>query len=89
VNLVKADSYISNKEDGEARLKHLISAYRENHNLPELTEDGGDYADGIKRSGGSGVEPAIRQSAFSKFRRRRHQHNNGNALSQSLVPHFV
>jgi hypothetical protein len=65
---VKADSYISSKEDGEARLKHLISAYRENHNLPELTEDGGDYAnpDDVKL-------PMLRQSTLKSFIKHKRQ----------------
>lgn len=75
VNLVKADSYISSKEDGETRLKHLISTFREQNNLPELTEDGGDYADGIKRS-----EPVSRHSTLAKaIIKKRHHHQEGTA----------
>ena len=76
MNLVKADSYISSKEEGEERLKHLISAFRDNHELPALTEDGGDYADGIKRSGS---EPVMRRSTITKsfiHRRRNNSHES-------------
>lgn len=72
VNLVKIDSYISSKEEGEARLKHLISAYRQEHKLPELTEDGGAYADGIKRSTDN---PISRSKSIIK--KRRHHHSGG------------
>jgi hypothetical protein len=74
VNLVKADSYISNKEDGEARLKHLISAYRENNSLPKLTEDGSAYADGIEHN----KEPMTRRSTMKSFiHKKRHHHEEG------------
>lgn len=49
MDLVKADSHISTKEEGEARVKHLIQAYRKANNLPELTEDESFFADGINR----------------------------------------
>jgi len=72
VNLVKADSYISSKEDGEERLQHLIRAFRADNNLPELTEDGGAYADGIKRSGGGDAKLKKR-----KMMKKKHHHGDG------------
>jgi hypothetical protein len=62
VNLVKPDSYISSREDGEDRLKHLIIAYRALHHLPELSEDGSCYADALKHS-----EPEAPRRRFSKL----------------------
>ena len=62
MNLVKPDSYISSKEDGEDRLKHLIIAYRALNHLPELSEDGSCYADALKHS-----EPEAPRRRFSKL----------------------
>jgi len=86
MNLVKADSYISSKEEGEERLKHLVSAFRDNHSLPALTEDGGDYADGIKRSGGGGdSETVTRRSKLTKsFIRRRRNNSSETADIEKL-----
>ena|SRR3989344_1673009 len=90
VNLVKADSYMSSKEEGEERLKHLVSAFRDNHELPALTEDGGDYADGIKRSGS---EPVMRRSTITKsfiHRRRNNSHESDiDTLKVASGPNFL
>jgi hypothetical protein len=74
VNLVKADSYISTKEEGEARLKHLISAFREHNNMPELNEDGSAYLDGVKRSDS---KPKARGLTKSFIKKRAHHHHDG------------
>lgn len=48
MNLVKPDSNMSSdREEGEARLKHIIAEYRAANGLRELTEDGSTYADGL------------------------------------------
>ena len=84
MNLVKADSYISSKEEGEERLKHLVSAFRDNHELPALTEDGGDYADGIKRSGSDDKTVTRR----SKLKKKRH-HNHGDEGAHQARPSMI
>ena len=77
MNLVKADSYISSKEDGEERLQHLIRAFRADNNLPELTEDGGAYADGIKRSGDGDAKLKKRKTIMKKKKKKKHHHGDG------------
>ena len=65
VNLVKTDSYISSKEEGEQRLKHMVSAYRSLNRLPELAEDGSCYADELERSDPQSLRNPISQLAHS------------------------
>lgn len=88
MNLVKADSYISSKEGGEERLKHLISAFRDNHNLPALTEDGGDYADGIRRSG-SDDKTVTRRSKLKKKRHHNHGDEDVSKIPVTSGPNFL
>jgi hypothetical protein len=69
VNLVKPDSYISSREEGEERLKHLISAYRSHNRLPELSEDGSCYADALRASDPQSPRPMSKLAQALSWRR--------------------
>ncbi len=77
MNLVKPDSYISSREEGEARLKHLISAYREQKGLPALNEDGSGYVDGHKPGLEETPRKRHRTKTFSRFRKHSGHNDSG------------
>jgi len=90
MNLVKKDSYISSKEEGEARLQHLIKSYREYHGLPELNEDGSDYADPSQRKEGSRRgRPTLVGSIIKHGKYHAHHKGDVSKIPVSKRPNFL